>query len=88
MDNLNQSVSSGVSLPARNSRRGRGKGDAILVAWDYARERGDLEVAEQMRLEYIEKVNESPATMSVDRRGKVDSVYDALTDLWTWLMRS
>jgi hypothetical protein len=87
MDDLSQSLDSDAILPAKNWRLGRRKGDAILLAWNYARERGDLEVAEQLRLEYEKKINELPSTMSVDRRKKVDSIHNALSDFWIWLIR-
>jgi hypothetical protein len=87
MDDLNQSVFPGVTFPAVNSRFGRRKGDFILLAWNYARERGDLDVAEQLRIEFERIVNELPPTLSVDRRRMVDDIYNAVSDFWIWLFR-
>src|SRR5580700_686577 len=61
---------------------GRRRGDTILLAWKYARERGDRDVAAQLMLEYKKIVDVLPASLSADRRRNTGGMYAALKGLW------
>jgi hypothetical protein len=87
MEYLDQPTAAETGLPTENSLWGHRKGDAILLAWNYARERGDLEAAAQLHLEYEKIVNESPPTVSVDRREKTRGIYGVLVGFWASFMR-
>jgi hypothetical protein len=67
---------------------GRRKGDAILIAFNYACERGDLEVAAQLLIEY-ERIDTSlPLSLIADRRGNPDNLISAVRNLWGRLRAS
>jgi len=87
MGYLDQPLVSEPSSRTVNLRSGRRRGDAILLAWNYARERGDLEVAEQLRLEYEKIFNMVPLTLSSNRRRMFDNISNAASDFRTWLVR-
>jgi hypothetical protein len=61
---------------------GRRRGDAILLAFNHAFERGDLEVAGQLLIEY-QKINAgSSLLLTVDRRKRSDNSASILSHLW------
>jgi hypothetical protein len=61
---------------------GRRRGDAILLAWNYASERGDVEVAAQLMIEYKSITNALPPPLIADRREAPGGMYSALKGLW------
>jgi hypothetical protein len=81
-------TSSGSNVSTPNSEGGgRRKGDMILLAWNYARERGDVEVAAQLYLEYEKIVTDLPRTVSVDRRRKTEKIDTAMGGFWARFRR-
>jgi hypothetical protein len=64
---------------------GRRRGDAILIAFNHAYSRGDIEVAAQLFTEYQQLHAASPLLLTVDRRMHDDSF--AISHLWERLRR-
>jgi hypothetical protein len=59
---------------------GRRKGDAILIAFNHAFNQGDLEVANQLLIEYQKINTQSSLLLNVDRRKH--SSASILSQLW------
>jgi hypothetical protein len=69
------------------SSRGRRRGDAVLLAWKFARERGDMDVADQLMLEYESIRDLAPPRLTTDRRKNTGTMHGALRGLWAWFTR-
>jgi hypothetical protein len=76
-----------TDCPVTAEANGRRRGDAILLAFNYACDHDDLEVAAQLLIIYESVVTRSPLTMNEYRRGEFDSLISAHGRLWT-LLRS
>src|ERR1700675_4545023 len=74
--------------PTRAKVAGRRRGDAILLAFDYACERDDLEVAAQLLIDYESVVTRLPLTLNEYRREEFDNLISAHGRLWTLLRSS
>jgi hypothetical protein len=67
---------------------GRGRGAALLLAFDHACQNDDLEVAAQLLIEYEGFVTRMPLNLNGNRRGEFDSLIAAHSRLWTLLDQS
>jgi hypothetical protein len=77
--------SSDNSVVTNSPLGGRRRGDAILIAFNHAFDRGDVDVAAQLLVEY-QKINEgSPLSLSVERRRNQDNVASTVSRLWARL---
>lgn len=76
------------TLTAISQRFGRRKGDAVLLAFSYACERGDLDVAAQLLIEYEGIETQLPPSLNADRRVKSDNAMSVVRHLWLRLRMS
>jgi hypothetical protein len=89
METLNEYATTEKSdtFTSASSFLGRRRGDAVLLAWKFARERGDMDVADQLMLEYEIIIDAAHRPSIGDRRRKSGNMHCALRGLWQWLLR-
>jgi hypothetical protein len=72
-----------IPAPA-SSFLGRRRGDVVLLAWKFARERGDMDVADQLMIEYECIIDSVSPQVIVERRRQTGNMHSALRGLWAW----